>query len=245
MDKAWQVVWQTCNLLAPVKPSQEEQINACSKIISRGESGSPNKTVYGNAFYFRGQAYCDSGQFARGLADITQAIDYTLMNHAYDALLSLMYSWRAGCFVKNRQYNQATEDINNSFERDPRKSLVKSKDDWMMEFRGDIALAMGAYDKAVKYYEAEFQAYSQKKGLSEKLAAARQYLAALEAAAPSAQPTAAPPAELTAASPAAAPSSTNPVAQERRVALVIGNSAYKSPRLVWRSTACSGSFATT
>lgn len=204
-------------------PSPAQRIAACNYIVSLGERGNPNRIVYLGGIFGRGNGYCKSGQYIRGLADLDKTIEYSQQKHVAEVMLSNFYIARAKCRISARRFDEAMNDIDRSFEKSPiNAALLKSgmltkdqaqkrKDSWGANLRGDIAIGKGDYAAAEKYYEEAFKLTPNLKGIAEKLAAARE-LAEQK-------------------SPSKAPGNIAPVAPfdaGHRMALVIGNSKYRN-----------------
>ena len=191
----------------------------------------------------RGNGYCKSGQYFRGLADLDKVIEYSQQKHVAEIMLSNFYVARARCEVQARRFDKAMNDIDRSFEKNPTMILLKngstkaqvekSKDNWAANLRGDIAIGKGDYAAAVKYYEEAFKLTPNLKGIAEKLAAAREL-------AEQKSPSKAPANAASGARPQPAVNETvvmqtpgniapvSPYDAGHRIALVIGNSKYRN-----------------
>jgi hypothetical protein len=90
MDAEWLASWNICDAQG-VNATPDRRVKACTEVISRGETGNPNKTVYGGAFWDRAIGYCDQGLLPQALADYETAISYGQSNHVYETLFSYIY----------------------------------------------------------------------------------------------------------------------------------------------------------
>jgi tetratricopeptide (TPR) repeat protein len=223
MNRAYQDKWVICDRQEPNRTPQQ-RIEACNYIISLGEAHNASKLVYGGAFYDRGFAYCEQGNWYQGLQDLDKSIAYSQQRHVYEMILHAIYAARADCHIKAKQFNKAIEDIDASFASWD-KTLAHldkwDRDKYMRVLRGDAAVGQGKYAEAVRYYEEEFKDSPNTQGLAEKLAAAR----GLEArTAPSPNPP-----QLTAGiSQPPKKQLSQGTDQGRRIALVIGISRYNA-----------------
>ena len=147
-QRAWLICDQQLNNV-----TADQRIAACNMIISLGENGNPNKTVYAGGLWGRARAYCDEQQYSKAITDFNTAINVSMGDNTLKKTNAwAMYGDRASCLVKMRKYDEAIEDLKRAS-----ASTFFNLEFFWQELRGDIAVAKGDDAEAIKYYEREFR----------------------------------------------------------------------------------------
>lgn len=221
MSAAWKQKWNIC-LRNGVTPSPSDRLAACNYIVSLGESGNPNATVYAGAFWQRAEANCEVGRMTDAWPDFNKAIAYSQEKQVLKTMLWSIFVARAKCRMKVRQFAEAAEDIDTAFEKHPFSfdTVRFKKEDWMLIMRGDAAIGLDKYTDAISFYEREFRQNPSTPGLAEKLAAARKLQANVASSQSSSQ--------VSIEVDLSGKKQSQAKAQGRRIALVIGISNYLS-----------------
>ena len=160
---------------------------------------------YGYAFNNRGLSYQQTGQTDRAVADFSEAI--RLLPRT-----TLAYNNRGNIYHLQGRYDQALADFNESLRNDPQHQSALVNRGMVFEKLGEVAKARADFNAAL----AAPQKYDSAKWSMDK---ARERLAALDDTSIKTVP-----ATTTAVIALPAPSSSN----DKRIALVIGNSAYEN-----------------
>ena len=170
------------------------------------------KPNHGPHYSGRGNAYARKGDYARAITDLDEAIKRK-PDH------SAAYAIRGRVFHKKGNHDRALLDLNEAIRLNP-KDVISYVD------RGEVFEAKGDPAKAIADYAKALALPAPYKWHRDKQAEARLRLATLQAPPPAPPPAAPPPPPVAAAPPAAAPPKSIPLG--RRVALVIGNAAYRA-----------------
>ena len=166
---------------------------------------------HANAYISRGTAYWYKEDYDRALADYTEAIRL----NPNDAVA---YNDRGDTYYSKLDYDRALADYSEAIRLDPTFILAHSN-------RGETYEAKGDRNKAIEDYSRALTLPATTEHQRTRQAFAETRLAALRGAPPATTPALVAPPPVAATRPAAAPkAATTP--SGRRVALVIGNSAY-------------------
>ena len=155
----------------------------------------------------RGYAYAGKGDHDRAIIDLNKALKLK-------PDLSGAYGARGYVFHKKGHHDRAVADLTEAIRLDP-KEVTPYVD------RGEVYEAKGDRAKAIEDYAKALALPAKYKWHRDKQAEARRRLATLQAPPPAPPPTAPPPPPVAAAPPKS-------VSLGRRVALVIGNAAYRN-----------------
>lgn len=161
--------------------------------------------TYGYAFNNRGLSYQHTGQSERAVADFSEAI--RLLPRT-----TLAYNNRGDIYLLQGRYDQALADFNESLRNDPQHQSALVNRGMVFEKLGEVAKARADFNAAL----AAPQKYDSAKWSMDK---ARERLAALDDTSIKTVP-----ATTTSVIALPGPSSRN----DRRIALVVGNSAYEN-----------------
>jgi tetratricopeptide (TPR) repeat protein len=190
-------------------------------------------STYAFAYRNRAMAYFNIGAYDRSIADYSQAI-------TLEPQYALNYSYRCRLYYLKRDYDRAIADCDQTIRLNPNGDIAAYTNRGLAyDIKGDHDRAIDDFDQAIalnpkfaaayqgrgraylgkREYERAIADYDRALELDPKLTEVRQGRERAQAAL-AAQPSPAKPPASQAASPSAA--------SERRVALVIGNSAYRS-----------------
>jgi tetratricopeptide (TPR) repeat protein len=154
----------------------DEAEDACLKGIFLVQDGEPRKALphldraiqlnpkYAEAYAFRGRAWGDLRQLARGLADCNTAI-------RLDPQLARAYSHRGEIFRQAKQLKQALLDYNRAVQLDPKDAQIVNERGVTRFEMQDISGALRDYNQAIRVKPDLAEAYGNR-GLA-KLAIAR------------------------------------------------------------------------
>jgi tetratricopeptide (TPR) repeat protein len=201
----------------------------------------------GGAFLNRGIAWSGKGDYGRAVADFDQAVRLNTQN-------AETYSYRGFAYGRKGEFDRAMTDLDKAIALDPKYARGYAHRAAVLELRGDADRAIADADEAIQLdpkdgvpynwrgkawfdkgdYDRAIADYDRAIRFAPSLADARrnrdQALAALATSQPPRTQTASPAATPgpSTQTPGSLPQAASPAGPERRVALVIGNSQYRS-----------------
>jgi tetratricopeptide (TPR) repeat protein len=197
-----------------------EAVAACSRLISLSSRDAIS-------YVSRGSAYYNKGDFDSAISDYGRAIQL-------DPNLANAYQGRGNAYRDKRDYDRAISDYNQVVRLDPKLAIAYNDRGFAYYSKGDYDRAISDCDQAIQLdpkwvgaYAIRGLAYEKKGDYTRAIADYDQYLR-LDPNNASARQSRERVQALLAAGPNPAPSPSPPVSQERRIALVIGNSGYTS-----------------
>ena len=129
--------------------SLKQRIADCGTVISAGRSAT-NAVIFSLAFYDRGRLLCEDGAFQDSIRDFDAAIARATPS-LRAVVVWRVYQDRAECLFKAGRLKEAVASVDLAFKSWP-ENAFKRRDDFMVELRGDIELAKGHFNAAIKYY---------------------------------------------------------------------------------------------
>jgi tetratricopeptide (TPR) repeat protein len=128
--------WKYCNAEGP----DDATVSACTRLIETDELSSDDRAI---AYYHRGAAYWRKGDYDKGLADESNAIE---INPEFaDA-----YMTRGAFFVDTGDYDRAIAETSRAISIDPRNVRAYSNRAFARGRKGDFAGAIADTTKAIE-----------------------------------------------------------------------------------------------
>ncbi len=109
------------------------RIHACTRLLQSGELGEENLPI---AFFNRGNAYADKGQYDRAIADYGRAI-------RLDPDEAVAFYNRGNAYADKGQYDRAIADFDRAIRLDPDDARAYNSQAWLLATVGEARLRDG------------------------------------------------------------------------------------------------------
>lgn len=174
--------WATCDRQLGRKPSPDEQLRACTAVLSRGRKGNVNDVVYVGAMRDRAHAYEQKKQYTSALADLDRFFEAS-PGTPLKVFWPREHFYRAMIYFNIGRYEKAVADLDQAEKlgclfpkvTDEGAHLCPAGPTMIADgsLRGDIAMQLKQYDLALTYYEFYSKKFPDTPGLAEKITLAK------------------------------------------------------------------------